>query len=99
MGAHGAAGGGRTSAGGEVREGEQGLARLGARTQECRSRPTCQQEEEVKRLAMDHGVAVGPSRSKATTIQLMGRCFIFRWMRYDPYGSLTNWDYNDDYEP
>ena len=20
-------------------------------------------------------------------------------MRYDPYGSLTNWDYNNDYEP
>ena len=47
---------------------------------------------------MAHGVAVAPSRSKATTIQLMGRCFIFLWMRYDPYGSLTNWDYNDDYE-
>ena len=48
---------------------------------------------------MAHGVAVAPSRSKATTIQLMGRCFIFLWMRYDPHGSLTNWDYNDDYEP
>jgi len=36
------------------------------------------------------------SRVQATTIQLMGRCFVFRWMRYDPYGSLTNWDYNND---
>ena len=37
-------------------------------------------------------------RVQATTIQLMGRCFIFLWMRYDPYGSLTNWDYDNDYE-
>ena len=47
-----------------------------------------------------HSVAVGyyPARAGATTIQLMGRCFIFLWMRYDPYGSLTNWDYDNDYE-